>query len=80
MEFKLTVGHNGGIVLPVLCRKKLNIKKGDQVVALLDNNNLILMSLKAAVKDFQKIIKEHNSENISLVDSLKQSRNEEKDE
>lgn len=80
MEFKLTVGHNGGIVLPAFCRKQLNIKKGDQIVAQLDNHNLTLTSLKDAVKSFQKSIKEYNIENISLVDSLKQSRNEEKDE
>jgi bifunctional DNA-binding transcriptional regulator/antitoxin component of YhaV-PrlF toxin-antitoxin module len=80
MEFKLTIGHNGGIILPALCRKRLNVKKGDQIVALLDNNNLTLISLKDAVKDFQKMIKDKNLKNISLVDSLKQSRSEEKDE
>jgi len=80
MEFKATVGENGRMILPAKVRKVLNISSGDQIVLLLDGEELKLMSLKQTVKNFQEVIKERNKDNISLVDTLHQSREGTKNE
>lgn len=77
MEFRVTVGENGRIILPVKVRKELDIESGDRVVLMLDNKELHLRTLKDTVKNYQTMIKAKNIHNISLVDSLKQSRKQE---
>lgn len=77
MEFRAVVGEHGRIILPVKIRKELNIEAGDRIVLMLDNKELHIRTLKDAVKNYQAMIKAKNVNNISLVDSLKQSRKEE---
>lgn len=77
MEFRAVVGENGRLILPVKIRKELNIEAGDRIVLMLDNKELHIRTLKDAVKNYQAVIKAKNINNISLVDSLKQSRKQE---
>ncbi|MFM8454124.1 MAG: AbrB/MazE/SpoVT family DNA-binding domain-containing protein [Gammaproteobacteria bacterium] len=73
LEYRLTVSENGRVLLPAKFRDQYQIKPGDQLLLSCDDDvKLILLSEK--IKDFQKIIKKSNKNNISLVDELKKSR------
>ena len=74
MEFRATVGENGRIILPVKIRKQLNIVSGDQIMLVLDDEELKLVTLSNKVRHFQEMVKKRNKGNISLVESLKNSR------
>lgn len=80
LEYKVTVGENGRVILPIKIREQLNLLTGDQVMLVLDEE-LKVIPLKDKVRKLQAMIKSRNPENISLVDSLiegrrKESRNE----
>lgn len=76
LECKVIVGENGGLIIPAKIREHFKISSGDQVLLVL-NKELKIISLKDIVHKFQSFIKSRNKNNISLVDSLKESRLEE---
>jgi AbrB family looped-hinge helix DNA binding protein len=76
LEYKVTVGENGRLILPIKIREQLNLLTGDQVMLVL-NEELKLIPLKDKVRKLQAMIKSRNPENISLVDSLIESRRKE---
>ena len=78
-KYKVTVGNNGRLVLPYKLREDLHIKSGDQVLLVLDQE-LKIIPLKESFKQIQQLVKSYNTNNISLVDSLKTTRTQEKDE
>jgi AbrB family looped-hinge helix DNA binding protein len=76
-EFNVVLGENGRIIIPVLFRKILNLKAGDQVmIKLSHDNDIILHSPKQSLKKLQALIKSKNT-NESLVDSFIERRKEE---
>lgn len=76
LEYKVTVGENGRLILPIKIREQLNLLTGDQVMLVL-NEELKLIPIKDKVRELQAMIKSRNPENISLVDSLIESRRKE---
>lgn len=72
-EFRAKIGGDGRILIPVLLRRKLKIKPGEELIIKLDNNTLQLFSLKQSLQNAQKIIK-HHAKNHSLVKKLKKNR------
>jgi len=78
-KYKVTIGNNGRLVLPCKVREYLHIKSGDQVLLVLDQE-LKILPLKESFKQIQQLVKSYNTNNISLVDSLKITRTQEKDE
>jgi AbrB family looped-hinge helix DNA binding protein len=80
MEFSTTIGENGRLILPIKIRKALNVVSGDRVMLLLSDRELRIRTLKDTVKNYQAMIKRCNVNNVSLVDSLKQSRIQEADD
>lgn len=77
-EYKVTLKENGRLVLPIKIREKLGVVAGDQLLFSL-GDELKVTPLKAAVRECQQIVQEYNVNKISLVDSLKKTRQEELD-
>lgn len=77
LEYKSTIGENGRIILPVKIRNNLHLLPGDQIIFVLDKEELKMVPLKSTIKRFQEIIKKHNKNNISMVDSLIAERRQE---
>ncbi|MBP9726894.1 MAG: AbrB/MazE/SpoVT family DNA-binding domain-containing protein [Gammaproteobacteria bacterium] len=75
-EYKVTLKENGRLVLPIKIREKLGVVAGDQLLFSM-GDELKVTSLKASVRECQQIVKKYNVKNISLVDSLKKTRQEE---
>lgn len=73
--YKSTVSDSGAIAIPSKIRKALNLKAGDRVCVVLDDE-LKIIPMRAAMKDLQAIVKQHSKNDISLVDSLFKSRKE----
>lgn len=74
-EYKITLKENGRLILPIKIREKLGVVAGDQLLFSL-GNELKVTSLKTSVRECQEIIQKYNVNKISLVDSLKQTRQE----
>lgn len=76
MEYKITVHANGRLVLPIKIREQMGIVAGDPVLLVLDKE-LKIIPLKESLRQIQQKIKKHNTQSISLVDSLKKTRQSE---
>ncbi len=75
-EFNVTVGENGRMIIPVMFRKQLNLKAGDELVVKLSaDNDIIVHSPRQSLKKLQQLFK--NSEG-SFVDELFEMRQKEK--
>lgn len=78
IEYKVTLKENGRLVLPLKIREKLGVVAGDQLLFSM-GDELKVSPLKASVRECQQIIQKYNVNNISLVDSLKETRKEDAD-
>jgi len=76
MEYKVTIGENGRILIPAKIREHFKISSGDQII-IQAGDELKIIPVKNMVHQFQSLIKNLNKKNISLVDSLKETRIEE---
>lgn len=72
-QFKAIVGESGRVFLPSKIRKKMHINVGDQIVFVMDRD-LKIVRFKDTLSKIQNRVKELNKSNISLVDSLIESR------
>jgi len=72
-QFKAIVGESGRVFLPSKVRKQMHINVGDQIVFVMDSD-LKIVRFKDTLSKIQNRVKELNKSNISLVDSLIESR------
>lgn len=77
METRVQIRSGGRLVVPVKLRKALNIKAGDEVVVLLENDSIRLIPMQQAVNLAQKAVKKYVPKGVSLVDELIKARREE---
>jgi len=77
METRIQIRSGGRLVVPVKLRKALNIKAGDEVVVLLENDSIRLIPMQQAVNLAQKAVKKYVPKGVSLVDELIKARREE---
>lgn len=76
-ECNVTVNDNGRIVIPVIYRKQLNIKPGDEVtLSLSPDNDIIIHSPKQSLNKLQDLVAKKRKK--SLADSLIEMRRKEK--
>jgi AbrB family looped-hinge helix DNA binding protein len=74
-EFNVTVGENGRMIIPVMFRKQLNLKPGDEVVVKLSaDNDIIVHSPKQSLQKLQKLFKNSSG---SFVNDLFEMRKKE---
>lgn len=76
LECKVTLGDNGRLIIPAKIREQFKLSSGDQLMLVLDEE-LKIVPLRSMVQKFQAFVKSRNKNNISLVESLKATRQEE---
>jgi len=74
---KVRLGPEGRILIPAPFREALGLSEGDTLVASLENGELSLLTLPAAVRKAQAIIRKFVPAGVSLVDELIDDRRKE---
>lgn len=77
METRAHIGQGGRIVIPSKMRKQLQVQVGDEVVLQLRDDVLQVMSVHAAVRRAQALIRRHVPQDRSLSRELLDERREE---
>jgi len=67
---KLRLGPDGRVVIPAAFRDALGLAEGDTLIASIDNGELHLLTVQAAVRRAQAIVRRFVPEGVSLVDEL----------
>jgi AbrB family looped-hinge helix DNA binding protein len=71
----VSVSNDGRILIPSAIRKVIGIKPGDQLILHIDSHKDIQIShINNELAIIQKFVKKSNPDNVSLVESLKISR------
>lgn len=74
---KIRVGADGSIVVPATLSEALGLKEGDVLFAQAHDGEIHLLTLKAAVRRAQAIVRQFVPEGVSLVDELIEDRRRE---
>lgn len=74
---KARVGSRGELILPSQIREAMNLKEGDVLVASFEDDELRLLTMPAAVRKAQAIVRKYVPEGVSLVDELLEDRRRE---
>jgi AbrB family looped-hinge helix DNA binding protein len=74
---KVHIGPNGQVVLPSAFRDELGLKEGSFLVAVLEDSEIRLLPVAAAVRRAQAMVRKFIPEGVSLVDALIEDRREE---
>jgi AbrB family looped-hinge helix DNA binding protein len=74
---KVRIGPEGRIVIPAAFREALELSEGDTLVASLNDGELNLLTIPAAVRKAQGIVRKFVPQGVSLVDELLDDRRRE---
>ena len=74
---KLRVDSEGRISLPAAFREALALREGDALIASVQHGELHLLTMPAAVRRAQAIVRQFVPEGVSLVDELLENRRRE---
>lgn len=74
---KLRLGPDGRIVIPAAFREALGLSEGDTLIASIDTGELHLLTVRAAMRRAQAIVRKFVPEGVSLVDELIEDRRRE---
>lgn len=74
---KIRVGSNGEIVIPAHIGKAIGAREGDVLIASVEDGDLHLLTMPAAVRKAQAIVRQFVPEGVSLVDELLEDRRRE---
>jgi AbrB family looped-hinge helix DNA binding protein len=74
---KVSLGPDGRVVIPAAFRDALGLKEGDTLMASVENGELRMMTIPAAVRRVQAIVRQFVPEGASLVDELLEDRRRE---
>lgn len=77
MLLRAKISKGGKVVIPVLYRKQLHLKEGEEVFFDIQNDHLIMSSLRNTLEKVRQKINQHFPQNESLVDKLIAERREE---
>ena len=76
-ETTTTIGAGGRVVLPSSMRKELGVSIGDEVVLVLDEDGLRLLTREQAVRRAQKLVALHVPRTRKLAREMIRERREE---
>jgi AbrB family looped-hinge helix DNA binding protein len=74
---KVKLGPDGRVVVPAAFREALGLKEGDTLIASAGAGELLLMTIPAAVRRAQEMLRQFVPEGVSLVDELIEDRRRE---
>jgi AbrB family looped-hinge helix DNA binding protein len=76
-SMKVRMGGDGGVVIPLSAREALGLKAGDALVVSVEDGELRLLTIPAAVRKVQAIVRKFVPDDVSLVDELLEDRRRE---
>ena len=76
-DFKTRIGEGGRLVIPSSYRKALGLKPGDEVVLLLEEREIRIVSTRHAIRQAQALVRRYIPEGRSLSEELIQERRDE---
>lgn len=76
-ETKTTIGEGGRIVIPAEYRKTLGLKPGDEVILILEEGEVRLMTPRRAIQRAQALVRRYIPQGRNLAQELIQERREE---
>jgi AbrB family looped-hinge helix DNA binding protein len=76
-DIKTKLGEGGRVVIPAEYRKTLGLKPGDEVVLLLEEGEVRLLTPQRAVQRAQALVRRYIPEGRGLVGELLQGRRDE---
>ena len=74
---KANIGEGGRIVIPARYRKALGLKPGDEVLLVLEEGEVRVLTPQRAVQRAQTLVRRYIPEGRPLVEELLQERREE---
>ena len=76
-EIRAKLGESGRLVIPAACRKALGLKPGDEVILLLEEGEVRLLTPQRAVQRAQALVRRYVPKGRSLVEELLRERRKE---
>jgi AbrB family looped-hinge helix DNA binding protein len=76
-QIKTTIGQGGRVVIPAEYRKPLGLKPGDQVILVLEEGEVRLLTPRRAVQRAQALVRRYIPEGRGLAEELLLERDEE---
>lgn len=76
-SIKMKLGPEGRVVIPAAFRERLGLKEGDVLFGRLENEEIALLTPKAAMRRAQEIVRQFVPDDVSLVDELIEDRRRE---
>ena len=76
-EIVTTLSQGGRIVIPASYRKALGVEAGDEIVLVLEDDEVRVMTLQTAIKHAQELVRQYVPEGRSLVQELIDERRSE---
>jgi len=70
VSVKAKIAEGGRIVIPAEYRKALGLHVGDEVILSLDDDQLRIYTIDAAIRRAQDLVSQHVAPERSLVDEL----------
>jgi AbrB family looped-hinge helix DNA binding protein len=77
---KVQLESGGRVTLPGHIRNQLSLKEGDTLIACLDGDEIHLLTIPAAVRRAQAIVRQFVPEGVSLVEELLEERRQENEQ
>ena len=74
---KTIIRENGRLVIPAKYRKALGLKPGDEVLLVLEDNEIRVLSTRQAIARAQAVVRRYIPKGRSLSDELIRERKEE---
>lgn len=76
-EVKTKMGEGGRVVIPAAYRRTLGLKSGDDVILVLEEGEVRIMTPQRAVRRAQALVRRYVPKGRRLVDELLRERREE---
>jgi AbrB family looped-hinge helix DNA binding protein len=70
LKTRVRVNENGRVVIPASFRKQVGIRIGDEVILQVENDELLILTLKGNIERAQQFVRKHVKPGTSLVDEL----------
>lgn len=77
---RIKLGPDGRVVIPAPFREALGLKEGQVLIASMEDGEVHLLTIPAAVRRAQAIVRKYVPEGVSLVDELIADRRREAEE
>ncbi len=77
VEARAKIGEGGRVVIPATYRKALGLKTGDEVILVLGEGEVLLLTPERTIHRAQAIVRRYVPKGRSLVKELLQERREE---